>query len=132
MPAAQRATRCSRQFAAVEIHPRHRRPHLVDDAGMVRQVLAGEIVEQHDRPFGRDEAVAGRVVRDPELHVGGIGRVADVDRVVEQRAGIVAALQFGADALQPVFSHRRQVGGGDAGGAPIRPPPVRRSPAHAG
>ena len=59
-----------RQLAAIEIYPRHRRAHFVDDAGMVGKVLAGEIVEQHDRTFGRDEAVARRVVRDPELHVG--------------------------------------------------------------
>ncbi len=48
-----------------------------------------------------------------------VGGVADVDRVVEQGAGIVPALQLGADALQPVFSHGGQVGRGDAGGRPF-------------
>ena len=86
---------------------------------MVGQVLAGEIVEEHDRAFCGDEAVAGRIVRDPELHVGRVGGVADVDGVVEQGAGIVAALQLGADALEPVFAHGRQVGSGDAGGRPF-------------
>ena len=101
------------QLAAVEIHPRHGRAHLVDDAGMIGQMLAGEIVEQHHRPLGGDEAMPGRIVRDPELHVGRIRRVADVDGVVEQGAGVVAPFQLGADALEPVFSHRRQVGGGN-------------------
>ena len=58
------------ELAAIEIDPRHGRPDLVDHAGMIGQMLAGEIVEQHDRPVGGDEAVAGVVVRDPELHVG--------------------------------------------------------------
>ena len=107
------------QLAAIEIDPRHRRPDLVDHAGMVGQMLAGEIVEQHDRPFGRDEAMAGVVVRDPQLHVGRIGGVADVDGVVEQGAGIVAALQLGADALEAVAAHGRQVRIGDAGGRPF-------------
>ena len=39
--------------------------------------------------------------------------------IVEQGAGIVPALQLGADALQPVFSHGGQVGRGDAGGRPF-------------
>ena len=108
------------QFAAIEIHPRHGRPHLVDDAGMVGQMLAGEIVEQHHRAFGGDETMPRRIVRHPQLHVGRVGGVADVDGVVEQGAGIVAALQLGADALQPVFAHRRQVGRGDACRRPFR------------
>jgi len=81
---------------------------------MVGQVLTREIVEQHHRPVGGDETMPRRVVRHPQLHVGAVGGVADVDGVVEQGAGIVAALQLGADALQPVLAHFGQVGCGNA------------------
>ena len=86
---------------------------------MVGKMLAMVIVEEDDRPVGRDETVARRVVRHPKLHVGRVGGVADVDGIVEQGAGIVPALQFGAYALQPVRSHGGQVGRGDAGGGPF-------------
>ena len=48
-----------------------------------------------------------------------VGRVADIDGVVEQGAGIVAALQLGADAVEAIAAHRRQVRIGDAGGPPF-------------
>ena len=107
------------QLAAVEIHPRYGRANLVDDAGMVGQVLAGKIVEQHHRTVGGNETVAGRVVRHPQLHVGRVGGVADIDGVVEQGAGIAAPPEFSADALQAVLAHGRHVGCRDPRRGPL-------------
>ena len=51
-------------------------------------------------PVGRDEGVAHRVVQAPDLHVGAVGGVAEVDRVGDHDAGIVARGQLRAHAVQ--------------------------------
>ena len=87
------------------------------------------IVEQHHRPLGRHEDVAGAVVQAPDLHVGDVGGVADVHRVVEQAAHQVAPGQLGAQPPQPIppddaeirlgQARRRPLGDGGVGGADI-------------
>ena len=65
-------------------------------------MLALGIVKNNQRPLGGDKAIAGGVVGNPQLHVGGVGGVANVERVVQDNRGNVAAQQFGANALQTI------------------------------
>src|SRR3546814_8706488 len=79
----------------------HRRAHLGDRLVAVGEMRAVVEVEQHHRPLGGHEDIACCVVQAPDLHVADIAGVADVDRVVEQRAGVVARLQLLAKAAEP-------------------------------
>ena len=76
--------------AAVEVVPGARRPDLVDQREVLGQMRAAVEVEQDHRPLGRDEGVAHRVVQAPDLHVGAVGGVAQVDRVADHDPGVVA------------------------------------------
>src|SRR3546814_17019919 len=62
------------------------------------------------RPLGGHEDIARRVVQAPDLHIAHIAGIADVDRVVEQRAGVVARLQLLAQAAEPPGAPRRLIG----------------------
>ena len=58
---------------------------------------------EHDgRTIGEDERIAQHLVHGPDLHVGIIEGVADIDGIIEQRRGTVLALQLAADALEPI------------------------------
>ena len=81
-------------IAALEEVPAAPRPHLVDQVELRREVLAAVEVEHDHRPVGRDEGVAHRVVQAPDLHVGAVGGVADVDRIGDHDAGVVARGQL--------------------------------------
>ena len=48
-------------------------------------MIALGIFEQNDRPFRRHEGPATRRMQGPDLHVGRIERITDIDRVIEQR-----------------------------------------------
>ncbi len=48
-------------------------------------------------------------MRSPELHVGGIGRVADIERIEQQDATVIAIAHFITESLQAEFSHRIEV-----------------------
>ena len=64
-------------------------------------MLRGGELEQHHRPLGGDEGVAAGRVQGPDRHVARAGRVADVHRIGEQRARIVALAQLCPQPLQP-------------------------------
>jgi hypothetical protein len=75
--------------------------------GQERRVL---VIPQHHVPVGADHAGAERVVGVPQLHVGGIGRIADVERVEDEDPGKVALGQAVHDPPQPVGAHGVQIG----------------------
>ncbi|MEJ7697204.1 MAG: hypothetical protein WKF78_11440 [Candidatus Limnocylindrales bacterium] len=77
---------------------------LVDRVEVPGQVLAAVEIPEDDRAFRCHEGVAHGVVGAPQLHIGRVRRIADVERIVEKHAGHVARAQLLADARQPVAS----------------------------
>ena len=86
------------------------RPDFVDRDRMGAQMPGVVEFEQDDRPFGRHEGVTGRIVHDPDLHIGRIGQVPDVERIEQHHPGDVRLAHLGAHALDPVALDGRQVG----------------------
>ncbi len=105
-----------------------RRAHLADGREPLRHalaVVAGEL-EQHRLALRRHHAVAGHVVQRPDRHVARVGRVADVERIDEQRGGAVLGAQhllkaaIASDAQRPQlrgreFRRQRQASCGRTG-----------------
>ncbi len=58
-------------------------------------------------------------MRVPQLHVRGIGGVADRQRVEQQHRVEIARGEAGDDALEAVFAHARQVRTLEPGGLPF-------------
>ena len=122
------ATRAFRSvLARLIVVPGRAVADLVDAIEMPGEMLAIVKVPEDHRAFGRDEGVAHRVVRAPKLHVGGIGRVADVERIVDDDAGEIAFHQFGADARQAIASRDSHVRRIESARQPIRPRQARHS-----
>ena len=48
---------------------------------------------------------------DPQLHIGGIGRVADIERVEQQDATVITLLQLLYQPLQTKFAHAIELRG---------------------
>ena len=95
-----------------EVVERRIDPVFVDRRQTLGQMRVVAVVEQHAGPVGRDEDRAGLVVGAPDLHVGGVGRVARVDLIEHQEAGDVAGFQFPAQAAQAVSrTESRSTGG---------------------
>ena len=67
------------------------------------------IVPDHHVAIRAEQRRAERVVRVPELHVGGVGGVANVERVEHQQPGIVARHDGLRQPLPPVAAHGLQV-----------------------
>ena len=85
MPAHQRdhlvneiARRVGGVVAGLEIKKTGTMPHLADKWQMRRKMLTIVKIPQHHVTLGRHKTSARRIVRDPELHVGGVGGVADI------------------------------------------------------
>ena len=66
------------------VDPRDGTPDLVDAGQGAAEMIAALEFKQDRWPIGKDEGVAIGVVQRPQLHVRGIERVADIDRIVEQ------------------------------------------------
>ena len=118
--------------AALEEIPAAARSHLVDQIEMRREMGAAVEVEHDHRAVGRDEGVAHRIVQAPDLHAGAVGGIADIDRIGDQDAGIVARGQLLAQARQAISAHRRHIRQLEAEGGPLarsraRPGPDRRT-----
>ena len=75
---------------------------LVDDFRMRIQELAIGELEYDDGTVGVHHGEADRVVHRPQRHVGRVGGITDVDRVVQQCYVAVRIAQLFADSLQPV------------------------------
>ncbi len=104
----------------VEVDVGGSRPDLVDRFGVEIQELALGELEQHQRPVGGHEGVAHRVVECPQRHVGRVGGVADVDRVIQQRRVAPRCPQLRTDPLHPVTTDSGAVRQRKAGGSPLR------------
>ena len=84
-------------------------PSLVDQRQVVGEVDRPPELEEDDGAVGRDEAGPRRVVGDPHLHVGRVGRVADVERVEEEEPRAVVAAEFAAQPFEPVLAEGGEV-----------------------
>ena len=76
-------------------------------SGEVRQPL---VLPDHHMPVGRHQDRTERIVRVPDLHIGGVGGVADVERVGQQQTAVVPGRQGVLQALHAIGPHRRQTG----------------------
>ena len=132
-----------RALAGQEVEEGRRGPDLVDEGQVVGEVHRLAVLEQDDGAVGRDEAGPRGVVGDPDLHVGGVGRVADVQGVEDEQPRAVVAAELPPQPFQPVLPERGQIRRpnpgrlplpeGERGGAdldavavvrgPVRPPP---------
>jgi hypothetical protein len=92
-----------------EVVERGHDPVLVDRRQVLGEVGMVRVVEQHHGPLGRHEDAAGLVVRTPDLHVGGVGRVTGVDLVEQQQAAVVAPHELLAQPAEAVAAHRVEV-----------------------
>ena len=77
------------------------------------RVVGGEeggvlVVPEHHVAVGEHEAGAERVVHVPDLHVGRVGGVADVERVEEQEAAEVAGDDPGHQPVEAPAAERRR------------------------
>ena len=79
---------------------RRRRADLVDRREPPREMMAARELEQHHRPFSRDEQVARRIAGMEHLHVARAGGVADVDRIDQHAGRQIALLQLRAHPPQ--------------------------------
>ena len=92
-----------------EVVPERAAPRFADRFDAVGEMLAVAIVEDRGFALRRHEAIARGIVHRPDRHVAGAGRVADVDRVVEQDAGVVARAQFLLHAAEAIEAQPRHV-----------------------
>ncbi len=76
-----------------------------------RRVL---VFPHHHMPVGADQAGAERIVAVPQLHVGGVGGVADVQGVEHHDAAVIARDQRLHHPVPAEFAHAGQVGQGQA------------------
>ena len=83
-----------------EIGVRRRGADFVDQVVAVAQVPGAAIVEQDYRPIGRHVDIAAFVVQRPDLHVGHVAGVADIDGIDQQGAPAIAPAQFPAQNLR--------------------------------
>ena len=102
-------------------------PDLAHQRQMGREMLAALEVPQDDMAVSRDETGPRRIVGDPELHVGAVGRVADVERIEQEDAGIVAGLERGGEPVETEPAHGVQVGGFETERGPFVERPLGRA-----
>ena len=92
-----------------------------------RDMIALRIFEQHDRPFRRDEEIAGRVAQEIAEHVARAGGVALVVGIEQHDRAIAGLAHPVAQFRQPPFAQRIRVDEGRLGvGEPHAAGRVRR------
>ena len=67
-----------------------------------RRVL---VFKQHQVAIGAQQDCPERVMRVPQLHIGGVGRVSDVERIEHQDAAIVAVDKVVGQPVPAKFTH---------------------------
>ena len=96
--------------ARQEVGRADRRAGLGDDVAVARQELTPLVVPHDDIAVAAHEGVAGRVVHDPELHVGRVRHVPDVHRVHHEHPVAAVPLHRLDRSVDAVLAHGRQVG----------------------
>jgi hypothetical protein len=71
-------------------------------------VTACELEHDH-ATLDRDQCIARRVTKSPNLHIPTAGRISDVDRIGKQRSGIVSLSQLGSDPVETVILHASMI-----------------------
>ena len=122
--------RGSRLVAGLEVEEAGAVPDFADKRKMRRQMFAIVEIPENHLAFGRNKAGARRVMGDPKLHVGGVGGVADVQRIEQQQPGAVMLSNLFLKARQPVFAKRRHVGRLQTGGLPFGKSQLGRADFH--
>ena len=105
--------------AGLEVEEAGTVTHLADKRQMRGQMLAIMEIPQDHLALGRHEAGARRVVRDPQLHIGGVGGIANIQRIEQQQSGTVMLADLFLKPRQPVFAKRRHVRRLDPGCLPF-------------
>ena len=63
------------------------------------------VIKNDNRPRSPNKAITRGVVGYPQLHVGGIGGVTDIERVKQNRSGDITRLHLGLHTLQTARTH---------------------------
>ncbi len=108
--AAQAAAAIVGLVAAVEVEQVGAGALFADQGVEFRQEHAVLVVPDHHVAVGADQQGAERVVGVPQLHVGAVGGVADVERVGHDQAAVAAGVDGVDQPLPAVLPHRGQVG----------------------
>jgi hypothetical protein len=88
----------------------------------------GVLVFPHDHmAIGAEQAGAEGVVGVPQLHVGGVGGVADVERVKHEEAAVIPCDQRIGQFLPAIVAHLAQVRQGQARRLPFAERKLRRA-----
>ena len=96
--------------AGRHVVPADERAALADGLDAFGEMLAAAEFEQDRLAFRRHEAVAGGHVRRPHGHVASPGRVAHVEGIAEESAGVVVLPELRLDARQAIGPHPLHVG----------------------
>ena len=59
-------------------------------------------------------------MRVPQLHIGAVGGIADIERIKQQHAAVITINHMLGQPVPSVFSHRLQIGQGKARRRPFR------------
>ncbi len=116
--------------AGFEIEKRRAGPHFTDQGQVPGEHFAAVEIPQDHRSLGGYEADPAGIVGHPELHVAGVGGVADVERVPQQNPSIVAGPELFPDAFQPILTQGRHIGWRQAERLPQVEGPLRGSDFH--
>ena len=73
-------------------------------------MLAMVEVPEHHMAVRGDERRPRRVVGDPDLHVRGVRRVTDVERIEQKSARVIPFAKFRHEPGEPGFAHALQIG----------------------
>ena len=79
-------------------------PIVVDPGQVFSQMGVICIIEQHHWPFNSNKHAARLVMRTPDLHVGGISRIACVDLIKQQQTGNIRQPHLLPQTREPVAS----------------------------
>ena len=101
-----------------------------DKRQMRRQMFTIMEIPEHHRAFRRHKTGPCRVMRGPELHVGGVGGVADIQRIEQQQTGAIMLADLLLQAREPVLAKCRHVRRLDPGCRPFGERQVGRSDFH--
>ena len=95
--------------APVEIEQVRPRPRLAHQRIEPRQKRRILVVPDYHIAIGTEQHGTKRVMRVPQLHIGAVGRIADIERIEQQQPGIVPRPNRRRQPLPAEFPHRGQI-----------------------